>query len=133
MNLLRLLLVLLILLGVFLLFVRVVVPYARRAASRAGGPTVVPGAVVPDAEAAGLPLTSGHGYDRTDVEDLLDRVYGLADSPSGRVEALEIVRSARFHLDRRGGYQPVFVDDMIDRLADALANDRELPPRPDQR
>nr|WP_300148233.1 hypothetical protein [Propionicimonas sp.] len=133
MNLVRLLIVLLILLGVFLLFVRVVVPYARRATRGAGGTTVVPGTVVPGAETSGLPLTSGHGYDRADVEALLDRVYGLADTPSGRVEALAMVRSARFHMARRGGYQPVFVDDVVDRLADALANDRELPPRPDQR
>jgi DivIVA domain-containing protein len=132
-NLIRVVIVVLILLGVFLLFVRVIVPYARRVVDRSDRPTVVPGAVVPDAEPGGLPLTTGHGYDRADVEELLDRVYGLADAPSGREEALALVRSARFHMARRGGYQPVFVDDVMDRLADALANDRDLPPRPDQR
>lgn len=135
MNLFRLVLVALILLSVALLFVRVVVPAVRRLLERSGVPTVVPGEVVPGSQPGtrGLPAARRHGYDRADVDELLDRVYALAVTPSGRTEALELVRSARFHLDRRGGYVPVFVDDAMDAIADALASGRDLPPRPDQR
>ena len=48
-------------------------------------------------------------------------------------EALELIRSARFHLDRTGGYEPVYVDRHMDALAAALSGGGELPPRPGYR
>jgi hypothetical protein len=134
-GLLRVAFALVIIVAVAVVFVRVVVPIARRATARPDAPTVVPGEVVPDpgGSAGGIPRTRWHGYDTADVDALLDRVYGLAASPSGRTEALEAIRSARFHLDRRGGYEPVFVDDRMDAIADALEHGRDLPPRPDLR
>lgn len=129
----KVIIVLVVLVVLGLLFVRVFVPFVRRMLGQPADPTVVPGEVVPDEPANGIPRTRWHGYDTADVEALLDRVYGLADTPSGRAEALEAVRSARFHLERRGGYEPVFVDDRMDAIADALEHGRELPPRPDLR
>lgn len=130
MNAVRIVLALLIVIAVAVLFVRFVVPLVRRLTDRPSGATVVPGEVVRDPAATRIPLAYRHGYDPEDVEALFDRVYSLATTPSGRVEALEVVRSARFHLARRGGYEPVFVDDRIDALADALSSGHELPPRP---
>lgn len=121
---------LLILIAVAVIFVRVLVPLVRRTLAPASDRTVVPGEVVPDPTLTGFPIAFRHGYDPDDVEALFDRVYTLAATPSGRVEALAAVRSARFHLARRGGYEPVFVDDRVDALTDALASGHELPPRP---
>ena len=126
----RIIVGLLVVLAVAMLFVRILVPWLRRALTQPSGGTVVPGQVVPDPTLTGFPIAYRHGYDPEDVEALFDRVYSLAATPSGRTEALAAVRSARFHLARRGGYEPLFVDDRIDALADALAAGRELPPRP---
>ena len=110
---------LLILVAVAVIFVRVLVPLVRRTLAPASDRTVVPGEVVPDPTLTGFPIAFRHGCDPDDVEALF-----------GRVEALAAVRSARFHLARRGGYEPVFVDDRVDALTDALASGHELPPRP---
>lgn len=127
----RVLLALVIVVVVALVLVRVVVPYLRRVTGQTGAPTVVPGGVVPDASPPGtLPKARWHGYDTDDVDGLLDQVYALATTPDGRADALERIRSTRFHLARSGGYEPVFVDDLMDALADALSYGRELPPRP---
>ncbi len=131
MGLFRVALALIIVVVVALVFVRVVVPYLRRITGQTGAPTVVQGSVVPEASPPGtLPKARWHGYDTDDVDGLLDQVYALADTPSGRSEALERIRSTRFHLARSGGYEPMFVDDLMDSLADALTYGRELPPRP---
>jgi hypothetical protein len=125
----RVALALIIVVVVALVFVRVVVPYLRRITGQTSAPTVVQGSV--EASPPGtLPKARWHGYDADDVDGLLDRVYALAATPNGRGEALEQIRSTRFHLARRGGYEPVFVDDLMDSLADALTYGRELPPRP---
>ncbi len=129
----RVALALLIVVVVAVLFVRFVVPFLRRAINRPSGSAVATGEVVPDPVPTRFPLAARHGYDPEDVEALFDRVYALAATPSGRSEALDAVRSARFHLARGGGYEPVFVDDRVDALADALADGRELPPRPGAR
>lgn len=131
----RIVVALLVVLAFAVLFVRVLVPLVRRALGQPAGGTgargaVVPGEVVPDPALAGFPIAFRHGYDPDDVEALFEQVYSLAATPSGRTEALAAVRSARFHLARRGGYEPVFVDDRVEALVDALANGRELPPRP---
>lgn len=133
MNIIRVVAALLIVLAVALLFVRVVVPFVRRVTMQPTTRTVVPGEVVPDRVPHGIPRAWRNGYDTEDVDELFDRVYALAAEPSGRVEALGLIRSARFHLDRNGGYEPHFVDDRVDAIADALASGRELPPRPDLR
>lgn len=134
MNLFRIVLVLAILVVVVLVLLKVLVPFVRRVLGRPEDHVVVPGSVVPDGTPPGaFPIAARHGYDPADVDELFDRVYELADTPSGRAEALELLRSARFHLARRDGYEPVFVDDRMDAVADALANGRDLPPRPDYR
>ncbi len=78
----------------------------------------------------GFPLVRRNGYDGADVDALMDRVYGLADSEAGRAEALELVHSARFGLDRRGGYDSRVVDLHVDAMVVALQTGRALPPRP---
>lgn len=133
MNLLRLLVILVVLVALALFLLRVVRPARPRARSGAGGPTVVPGSVVPDPEQAGLPRVAGHGYDEAEVVALLDQVYALADTASGRREALDLVRGTRFHVARGGGYDPRSVDERVDAIVRALESGRELPPRPDQR
>lgn len=133
MNVVRIVLVLLIVVAVAVLFVRFLVPFVRRVVDPPSAPTVVPGDVVADAGPSGFPIAFRHGYEPADVDALFDRVYTLTATPSGRAEALVAVRTARFHLSRHGGYEPVFVDDRMDALADALANGRELPPRPGSR
>lgn len=133
MNLIRIVAALLIVLAVALLFVRVVVPFVRRVTMPPSTRTVVPGEVVPEQVQHGIPRALRHGYDAGDVDALFERVYALAADPSGRAEALALIRAARFHLERNGGYEPLFVDDRVDAIADALASGRELPPRPDLR
>ncbi|MGC3994867.1 MAG: hypothetical protein QM779_12265 [Propionicimonas sp.] len=121
---------LLILVVLGFLFVRVFVPFVRRTVGQPASPTIVPGEVVADPTPGTFPVTMGRGYDPEDVEELFEKVYRLAETPSGRVEALEAVRSTRFHLARKGGYETVFVDDRLDAIADALTSGRALPPRP---
>ncbi len=132
MNLLRVIPVLIIAVVVALILLRFVLPSLRRVR---GAPTIVPGSVVTyEAPLPGtLPLARGHGYDTDDVDGLLDRVYQLSGTASGRIEALELIRSARFHLDRTGGYEPVYVDRHMDALAAALGTGGELPPKPGYR
>jgi len=80
----------------------------------------------------GFPTTRRNGYDATDVDALLDRVYGLVASEAGRAEALELVHSAQFGV-ARGGYDPGVVDLHVDAVIVALQTGRELPPRPGDR
>lgn len=133
MNLLRLLVILVVLVALALFLLRVVRPARLRARTGTPGPTVVPGSVVPHPEQAGLLRTAGHGYDEAEVVALLDRVYALAATPAGRREALDLARGSRFHLARGGGYDLRSVDERLDAIIGALAAERELPPRPDQR
>ena len=132
MGLLRVLTFLVVAVVVVVIVLRFVLPTLRRARR---APTIVPGSVVEyDAPLPGtLPLARGHGYDTADVDQLLERVYGLSGSAPGRAEALELIRSARFHLDRTGGYEPAYVDRHMDALAAALSGGGELPPRPGYR
>ena len=132
MGLLRVLVILVAAAVVAMIVLRFVLPYLRRVRT---SPTIVPGSVVEyEATLPGtLPLARGHGYDAADVDELLDRVYELSGSASGRAEALEPIRSARFHLDRAGGYEPAYVDRHMDALAAALSGGGELPPRPGYR
>ncbi|MCB0912741.1 MAG: hypothetical protein KDB60_14105 [Propionibacteriaceae bacterium] len=132
MNLLRVLLVLIAAAVVAVVVLRFVLPTLRRART---SPTIVPGTVVEyEAPLPGtLPLTRGHGYDTADVDGLLERVYALSSTASGRAEALGLVRSARFHLERSGGYEPTYVDRHMDALAAALSGGGELPPKPGYR
>ena len=83
--------------------------------------------------ANGFPTVRRHGYERADVDDLLDRVYALAASDEGRAEALELAHAARFGLAGRGGYDSNVVDMHVDAMIVALQTGRELPPRPGQR
>lgn len=132
MGLLRVLALIVTVAVVAVIVLRFVLPYLRRMRS---SPTIVRGSVVeyePTLPGT-LPLARGHGYDTDDVDGLLERVYALATTPSGRAEALELIRSARFHLDRAGGYEPAYVDRHMDALAAALAGGGELPPRPGYR
>jgi hypothetical protein len=81
----------------------------------------------------GFPVVRRNGYDSTDVDALMDRVYGLAASEEGRAEALELTHSARFGLARRAGYDSRVVDLHVDAMLVALQTGRELPPRPGYR
>ncbi len=132
MGLLRVLAILVAAAVVAVIVLRFVLPSLRR--SR-GVPTIVPGSVVEyEAPLPGtLPLARINGYDAGDVDRLLARVYELSGSASGRADALELVRSARFHLDRAGGYEPAYVDRHMNALAAALSGGGELPPRPGYR
>lgn len=89
----------------------------------------------PDAGGAANALTSftlsaRRGYEASDVEDLMDRVYQQPASAEGRADALELLTSARFHLARGRGYEPVGVDGHVDALIAALESGQDLPTRP---
>ncbi len=71
-----------------------------------------------------------NGYVTGNVDELLDQVYALPATAEGRAEALQLLSSARFHLDRTGGYQPVAVDRFLDSVTSALSTGATLPPRP---
>jgi hypothetical protein len=81
---------------------------------------------------AGFGRVRRNGYVAEDVDQLLDRVYSLPSTADGRAEALRLVNSARFHLDRTGGYQPVAVDRFVDSVTAALSAGVALPPRPER-
>lgn len=132
MGLLRVLTFLVVAVVVLVIVLRFVLPMLRRARS---APTIVPGAVVEyEAPLPGtLPLARTDGYDASDVDRLLARVYELSGTTPGRAEALELVRSARFHLDPSGGYEPAYVDRHMHALVSALTAGGELPPRPGYR
>ncbi len=132
MGMLRVLVLIVAVVVVAVIVLRFVLPVLRRARN---APTIVRGTVVeyePPLPGT-LPLARGHGYDAADVDRLLDRVYVLSATAQGRAEALELVRSARFHLDRNGGYEPAYVDRHMAALAAALGTGGELPPKPGYR
>lgn len=79
---------------------------------------------------AGFARTRRNGYATENVDELLNQVYAQPDTAEGRAEALKLIGSARFHLDRTGGYQPVAVDRFLDSLTSALTSGAGLPPRP---
>ena len=80
--------------------------------------------------AGGFPRTRGRGYEMGDVEEALDRAYGLAASEEGRARALELLHEAQFSVARRGGYDSAVVDLHVDAMIVALQTGRELPVRP---
>lgn len=81
----------------------------------------------------GFPTVRRRGYDISDVDALMDRVYALAASEAGRAEALEVAHAARFGMAGRGGYDSSVVDLHVDAMIVALQTGRELPPRPGDR
>jgi hypothetical protein len=91
----------------------------------------VPGGIVGRIDlAAGFPRTRRKGYAPADVDEVLDRAYGLVVTEEGRAEALELLHEAQFGLARRGGYEPMVVDLHVDAMITALQTGRGLPPRP---
>jgi hypothetical protein len=80
--------------------------------------------------ALGFPRTRRSGYLPADVDEVLDRAYGLSTDAEGRAEALELLHQVQFGLVSRGGYDPVVVDLHVDAMIVALQTGRELPVRP---
>jgi len=107
----------LVVVGVFL-----ILPWAVRAARTAAS----------GGHSAGFGRARRNGYVAENVDELLDRVYSLPNTADGRAEALQLLSSARFHLDRTGGYQPVAVDRFVDSVTAALSAGVALPPRPER-
>ena len=81
-------------------------------------------------DSSGFGQARRNGYVVENVDELLDQVYAQPGTAEGRAEALKLLGSAQFHLDRTGGYQPVAVDRLLDSLTAALSAGVALPPRP---
>jgi hypothetical protein len=75
---------------------------------------VVPKGAAPDWKPR-FPIARRFGYEISDVDSLLDQLDGLGVAPADRTAAVDLLHSARFHLARRNGYDPLAVDQEIDR------------------
>ncbi|MDQ7991701.1 MAG: hypothetical protein AAGC63_14950 [Propionicimonas sp.] len=56
------------------------------------------------------------GYDPAGVDALLIEIAALPDTPDGDRAKRDLIAKAQFHLARESGYNPVEVDDHLDKL-----------------